>query len=138
MKKIILAILVLGVIGIAIAYFMYNKPHSDIGSATAAFTMDAPALLAEFTKDEALANQTYIGKIIAVSGVVTETSKDDKGNVSVTLDTGDPLAGVRCNLDFVSKPKRTEFQTGEKVSFKGECSGFIELTGVVLDRCVEQ
>ncbi|MEK7253942.1 MAG: hypothetical protein AAB316_04305 [Bacteroidota bacterium] len=138
MKKILLFGLLIAVVGIGIGYMIYNKPHKNMASAKADYTLDAKVLVAEFSSDEAAANEKYLGKIITVTGSVAEVTTDDNGNPSVMLDTGDPMAAVKCNLDFASKPKRTEFQTGETVTLKGDCSGFIELTGVILDRCVEQ
>jgi hypothetical protein len=136
MKKILLFLLVLAAIGVGVGLMMYNKPHENMQSAKADLAVQAEALFAEFSTDEAAANEKYLNKIVAVNGTVADATKDDKGNTSVQLESGDMLFGVKCELDPLSKHKRTEFQKGEKVTLKGVCTGY--LSDVVMVRCVEE
>ncbi len=136
MKRILILVLALALVGGIIGYKMWNKPHADMVAAKADLSAEASAIFAEFATDEAASNEKYMNKVVAVSGAVTNVSKNEDGSVSVLLDGGDPMFGIKCNLDKLSQHKRTEFQTGEKVTFKGTCSGL--LSDVVFDRCVEQ
>ncbi len=136
MKKIFLFLLVLAAIGIGVGLMMYNKPHENMQSAKADLQVQADALFTEFTSDEAAANEKYLNKIVAVTGTVADASKDDKGNISVQLESGDMMFGIKCEMDPLSEHKRTEFQKGEKVTLKGVCSGY--LSDVVMVRCVEE
>jgi hypothetical protein len=135
MKKALVIILALAVVGGFFGYRMYNKPHKDMTSAESDLKIDAAELLSSFENDEATANEKYNDKVVEVSGTVSDVSTDEDGNIKVTLDAGNPLGGVICQLDNLSEHKRTEFPTGEKVSFKGLCTGY--LMDVVLVRCVE-
>ena len=103
--------------------------------AKADVAISAPDLFAEFSADEATANTSYLDKVIQVEGTVKEVSQSADGLTKVTLESGDDMFGVICQLDQLSEHKRTDFQTGESVTFKGKCTGM--LMDVVLVRCVE-
>ena len=135
MKKYLVFILLAIIAGGAIAYFVANKPHKNMVAAKADVTTDAVALLSEFETDENAANTRYLDKVIEVKGTVAEVSKSEDGTIKVTLDTGNPMSGVICELDNLSKHPRTDFPVGEEVTFKGNCTGM--LMDVVLVRCVE-
>ena len=99
-------------------------------------TVTSSELYGAFDTDENAANTQYLDKILEISGTVTEVSTDSDGQVSITLDAGDmAFGGVICKLDPLSDHKRTDFKAGEKVSFKGVCTGF--LMDVIMVRCVE-
>lgn len=134
MKRIIIIILAIALVGGIIAYQMYNKPHKDMTSAESDISIEASELLKAFETDESAANQQYNDKVIAVSGKVADVGNED-GIVKVTLDAGNPLGGVICQLDELSEHDRTDFEIGETVTLKGLCTGY--LMDVVLVRCVE-
>lgn len=135
MKKLLLFGGLLALIGAAVGFYLYNKPHQDIRSAPAAYTLTATDLFAAYEASEEEANKLYLGKIIQVSGTVQEVKQDEEGKTGITLEGGGMMFGVICKLDDFSKHQRTVFQPGEQVTFKGECSGM--LMDVVLVRCVE-
>lgn len=134
MKRIIYFLLALACFGGAIGYYLWNKPHQDMQAAKTDLAIDATALFNEFNTDEAAANAKYLDKTIAVSGKVKETTQTDDGAVKVSLDTGSDF-GVLCELDPLSKHPRSDFATGEAVTFKGNCTGLN--FDVQLTRCVE-
>ena len=127
------------VIGGAIGYYMWNKPHEAIGKPD--FSVTATQLAADFgTTDEmaAIAMKKYAGQdgkmiVIQVSGKITDVKSDTSG-VTIALDTGDPMNGVSCVLDKFTKNVRTDYKVGEEVKLKGLCTG--KLSDVILDRCV--
>jgi hypothetical protein len=134
-RYLILGLLLVAVIGGTVAYLMYNKPHQNMTRATPDFELTATELFSEFDTGEEEANAEYLDKIIAVSGTVTEAKTDESGQVSVTLDSGNMMFGVICQLDEHTPHKRTDFEEGEEVTFKCICTGM--LMDVVLVRCVE-
>lgn len=134
MKRILYFLLALACIGGAVGYYLWNKPHENMQTAKADMAIDAAALFNEYSADETAANTKYLDKTIAVSGKVKETTKSDDGTVKVSLDTGSDF-GVLCELDPLSQHPRTEFATGETVTFKGNCTGLN--FDVQLTRCVE-
>lgn len=124
----------LALIGGGIAIALWNKPHENIANASAESTLEAKALFDAYNADEQGANAQYLGKTIAVSGVVKEVSKPDGAPVKVSLETGDDFSVV-CELDALSQHARQEFTPGEKIIFKGKCDGFN--LDVQLSRCIE-
>ena len=135
MKKFLFSFGLIGLLGVGFGIYMYNKPHKDIKKSTADLKIEANQLLTDFEENEAEANTTYLDKLIEVTGTVREVSKDEEGNVSVILESENPLAGVICQLDNLTAHDKTSFESGEKVAFKGLCTGM--LMDVVLVRCVE-
>jgi tRNA_anti-like len=133
MKKVLLVLLGLGLLGAGFGYYMWNKPPASMSSQTADLAKPAEALYAEFVADESGATAKYVGKIIAVSGKVKEC-RQVEGTTKVTLEAGAD-GEVVCEFDPQTKHKRTEIPVGEMVTFKGECAGFD--FGVLLSRCAE-
>ncbi len=135
MKKIWIIIASLALIGAVTGIYLWNKPHKNMNRADADFKVEAAAFFTEFETDETSANSKYLDKVIEISGTVRSFSKDEEGIVSITLATANELSGVICQLDQLTTHKRTEFEPGEQVAFKGICTGM--LMDVVLVRCVE-
>jgi hypothetical protein len=133
MKKILIALLLLGVVGAAIGYYMWNKPHKNMATSKTDVAIEASALFNEYNADENACNAKYLDKVIAVSGKVKEVTTDE-GAVKVSLETGGDF-GVRCALSGTAAHPRTTFTSGENVTFKGTCSGLN--FDVQLDNCVE-
>lgn len=133
MKRVLIFLLIAAVIGAAIGYSMWNKPHKNMEDAKADLAIEATALFNEFNTDEAAANAKYLDKTIAVTGTVKEASNADN-TVKVNLETGSDF-GVLCEFDPLTKHSRTDFQPGEKVTLKGLCAGLN--LDVQLSRCVE-
>lgn len=133
MKRILLALIALLLIGAGVGYYMWNKPHQDMNTAKTDVRIDASALFKEYNTDENTCNAKYLDKVIAVSGKVKDVTNDE-GIVKVSLETGSDF-GVRCELSATSAHERTSFNPGEQVTFKGTCSGLN--FDVLLSNCVE-
>ena len=134
MKRLLGIGLLLALLGLGVGYFMYNKPHQNMDKAKVDVALEASELFTAFETNEAEANEKYLDKIIKVSGTVKEVSTDDKGNISVTLESGSEMFGVICQMDDLTEHAKTNFEPGEQVTFKGVCTGM--LMDVVLVRCV--
>lgn len=134
MKKILIVALILVAVGLVVGYKLWNKPHENISDQKVEFSLNAKDVLSEFEKSEAEANTKFMNKIIEVSGKVANIESNDSTSI-ITLDTENPMSGVICELDPFSKHKRTNFEVGEAVKFKGICTGF--LSDVIMSRCVE-
>jgi hypothetical protein len=137
LKKLLMFGIVAAVIGGGVGYYMWNKPHAEIGEPN--FTTTATELSAEFVADETKATEKYVGSmdkmiVVKVSGTIADVKNDTSG-VSIELETGDPMNGVSCVLDKFTKQAKTDFKVGETVTLKGICTG--KLTDVVIDRCVQ-
>ncbi len=135
MKKMLYVLLAVGIIGAAVGYNLWNKPHQDIAAAKTDVAIDAVALYNEYDTDENAANAKYLDKVVAISGKVKEASKDADDAVKVSLEAGSEMGVVACELSPFAKHKRTDFQVGEQVTFKGKCTGLN--LDVVFVECVE-
>jgi hypothetical protein len=136
-KKLLIFGCLAAVIGGGVGYYMWHKPHAEIGQPN--FTTTATELVAEFNADETAATAKYVGSmdkmiVVQVSGTVASIENDTSG-ISIGLETGDPMHGVSCVLDKFTKQAKTDFKVGDAVTFKGICTG--KLDDVVIDRCVQ-
>ncbi len=134
MKKILLSLLILGLIGAAAALYFFNKPLEAMAQQKADFKMSAEELFRAFDLDEQAANTKYLDKVIEVKGRVLAIQPDEGGKTGILLDAGG-MFGVNCKLDDLAGHQRQNFTEGETVSFKCICTG--KLMDVVLVRCVE-
>ena len=135
MKKFLIVTVIL-ILGAGIfGYLQWNKPHEDISAAKSDITISANELLTAFQTGEEAANAKYNDKVVEVTGAVREVTQTE-GVTIVRLDAGDSMDGVTCELDADVKHKRTDFKTGDPVTFKCTCSGMN--MDVVLNRCVEK
>jgi len=129
-KKIIIGILVLGIIGAFIAYKMYNKPHVNVEEASADISITADKILNDFSSDENSANLKYLDKIIEVKGAISEINIE-KG--IITIETNDDFGSVLCHLSEEASRKIGGLQQGQIIVVKGICTGF--LMDVILVKC---
>lgn len=135
-RNILIAIVVVGLIGAIYGYTEYNRKPADLSGAKADISVSAAQLFGEYSKDEKAANQKYLNKITTVSGVLKSIDKDHTGSISLSLDAGDPLAGVSCELDARHIADAEQVHVGDTVIVTGICTGM--LTDVVLVRCSAQ
>jgi len=109
----------------------YNRGHEEMADLKAEITQSTQEIIAAYQADPAQANESYLGKIIQLTGTVSSSKKLDEGAVSVTLSEG-------ANCVF---PAGVQLTDGQAVTIKGECTGFMEeemldLLEVNLRRCV--
>lgn len=97
-RKILLTLLLLGLGGIVVGAYLFNKPRQSIIDVQAEASIAADALVSEFETDESNSNKMYLGKVIEVTGIVDATNTDANGILNITLRGGD-LAGVGCQLE---------------------------------------
>lgn len=131
MKKFLLLALAAAAIGGAVAYYLYNKPHRDIASEDAAFSLTADELFDAFEADEAAANALYLDKVVAVSGTVAEVTKNSAGQAVITITAANAmLGGVSATMQEAGT---SAVETGQTVTVKCRCTGY--LMDVILINC---
>lgn len=125
MKKIILSILVLAIIGAAGTYyyaFVYSKNRKfDMVNADA-MTIEANTLVKAFQENETEANKNYLDKVLMISGTISATDQTQTGERTLTLSSDDPFAGVMVTLDST---EAAQVNMNDKVTVKGFCKGFL-------------
>jgi len=129
-KKILIGIFVLALIGVCTGVYLWNKPHEKVEDAKG-ITTTAAALSKAYAANEQQADATYLNKAIEVSGTVGEVDNNQDGGIMVVLQTEDPMAGVQCAM----RDKGTAAAKGQAIVIKGFCSGN-GITGVSLTDCV--
>ena len=134
MKKVLLGLFILGVIGGFFGYTQYNKTHKSLETTTADQTVDAVNLFSAYEADEAKANQTYNGKVVEVSGTIQDISTDESGLLKLTLNAENDFGGVICQMNKEKNYTAEQFKIDSEVTLRGDCSGY--LMDVVLIRCV--
>jgi type II secretory pathway pseudopilin PulG len=138
-KKVFLAILLLGIIAAAIAFYMYNKPTKNYATSSADYTLTAKALFDEFALDQNKATAKYVSdnKTVQISGTILEVKKNDDGTTTLTIDVSVPDSDISCTLTAEESKTAANFATGANVTLKGQCTGFQELIGkeVIMMRC---
>ncbi|HPQ99942.1 MAG: hypothetical protein H6561_06325 [Lewinellaceae bacterium] len=133
-KKVLLLLLLLGVIGGFVVYKYINKPFVQVDTITPVATLTAGELLQAFQADETKANEAYLDQFVDVTGKVESVSKEDSV-WTVILDADDIMATVRCEMDYVQGTQRPDFSPGQQVTLRGMVTGI--LMDVVLVRCIE-
>ena len=68
LKKILLFLVVAGVIGGSVGYYLFNKKVPSMADETSKIAVSAEQLFTAFDTDEAAATAKYVGKIVAVNG----------------------------------------------------------------------
>jgi hypothetical protein len=131
MKKTIVIILILGIVGAAFGFYFYNKPRAGVDGLTAEYTTDAASLFAEYNADENSANAKYLGKPIEVTGKVKSFGTDDRGTMNIMIDAGNEMGSVNCQ--FEKRDQMPAPVEGKEVMIKGFCSGL--LIDVVMVDC---
>jgi hypothetical protein len=130
------------VLGLCIAIYMFYKPQRNIANEKASFILTAGELYKEFSTNETQANQKYLsdknGKIIQISGTVSEIIARADTAVSITIKDDDMRVGdILCSVGKTDISKAAKFKTGDKIVVKGECTGYMDLTNEVsLSKCV--
>jgi hypothetical protein len=113
-----------------IVYFVYNKPHRDVASEKAEYTLTADELFDEYEADEAAANSKFLDKTVQVSGTISEIGTNDAGQSFVILAAKNAMIG---GISATFQGEQANLEEGLKVSLKCRCTG--KLMDVVLINC---
>lgn len=128
-KKALVIVGVIGLLGGTYAYMQFNKEHRDIEGEVATLEVTAVDLFDAYVLDEKAANVKYLDKVVAVSGAVLEV---DKANKMLVLKTNDDFGSVNASFEDVSG--WNDIKEGAEVRLKGHCTGGDDL-GVVITHC---
>lgn len=121
----------LAVGGILAGLYMYNLQDKDLRKVKPDFIMTASELQRAFENDEADAGSKYINRIIEITGEIESVKPGENQTLVITLKTENPLSAVSCTMQAESITP--EFDAGDQVSLRGQCSGF--LMDVLMNNC---
>jgi hypothetical protein len=120
MKKISIGIILIALTATVVIYTMYNKPHRD-PKKEESIPVNANDLFRSFEEDETKANALYLDKVLAITGNVSEITANQNMTPIIVLETENLVFGIRCTMDNAE----TKVQTGETVTIKGICTGYL-------------
>ena len=106
------------------AWHLYVKPHQSAAGETAAFTVDADSLYGQYQTNEHAADAKYLGKVIEVSGKLTDIQHNGNAEVWILSQQGGGAGGINCQLFAGARPD-PEPKCGDIVTVKGRCTGYL-------------
>lgn len=109
--------------------FEYSKTHHRNVENEDAVVVTASQIVKDFQSNEKSADAKYLNKAIQIKGVVERKEKDQAGNTTLTLKSGDQFANIFCTLKSGAPAVEDSV-----VVVKGVCTGF--LSDVVLNDAV--
>lgn len=131
-KIALISVTVITLGGILFGLYKYNLGSEDLQKVKPDFIVSAEDLVKAFEADETAATASYAGKVIEVSGTIQRINPGENNALSIALRTDSELSSVICTLQ--GDHDLPEIKTGEQVTLRGECSGF--LLDVLLNNCV--
>lgn len=116
-KKIIITFLVAAIIiGGATAWYVFFKPHRNVGTEKAAFSLSADSLSTAFKTNLNNATATYLNKAVLLEGNITNIE-----GVTISFNN------VACNIDSTELNQLTAHKIGDKIKLQGLVVGYNDL-----------
>ena len=132
LKRLLLYGGIAAVLAGAYGLYMFYKPVPGVDQMKTEAHMTSMELAGAFENDEASASDEYIGKVLEVTGVVTEVMPGDSSGVIVVLASDGFIQVLAGMSPEVEAPNNL---SGSEVTVKGICTGATMLD-VVLSRCI--
>lgn len=125
-------IVIIVIAGAGFAWWVYHKPHRNINDEIAV-KVATNALLDAFKQNEKKASSQYNDKVVELSGIVKEASKNEAGNWVVNIEndmhTGSITVAFSALQDAV--------QPFDSIAYKGICAGYFpEDNNIVINEAV--
>ena len=137
-NKILIAVLIIALAGAGAVWVLFTEKFGDTRKEKAEYTMGAQELIAEFKKNDSLANKKYAEKIIEVTGFVTAVEPaDTTANIKMADSTGSYVI-FAFQQQHLAEAKMVK--VGDQLSVKGSCSGgayseILETEYITFKRC---
>ncbi|MFN5318994.1 MAG: OB-fold protein [Bacteroidia bacterium] len=129
--RIILIVLLIALLsGSITVYMLWNKEHAD-ATEEKGIDISAAALYKAFKTDSATANKKYLGKVIEVSGTVSEVINDEVPRYVLSV-PDEMLEGVIISQDARYRDSFKGLKVGDSAQFKGFCVGYLEMSGITI------
>ncbi len=134
-KKIFLSIFIVGLIGVAIGFYLYTKPPRDISTTKEDFVLKAEDFYDEFMINETEANKKYLNKVIVIEGFVSEILLENSEEPTLAISSKNGMSKLTCGFkkEWLSAIK--SLKAGNSLTLKGKCDGKNMFDEVVLTQC---
>ena len=125
-KRLLITGILVGIIaGSWAVWYVFYKPHRNVGNEKAAYEMTADALTKAFATDTAAVSK-YIDKAILV-----------EGNIANIEGSHIAMGNIICNMDSTALPELTRLKAGDKVKVQGRLTTYNDLMEeILMDQCV--
>ena len=125
-------IVIVVIAGAGFAWWVYHKPHRNINNEIAV-KVEANALLDAFKQNEKTASAQYNDKVLELSGIVKEASKNEAGNWVVNIENTTQTGSITVAFSAL----QDAIQPFDSISYKGICAGYFpEDNSVVVNEAV--
>jgi len=125
-------IVIIVITGAGFAWWVYHKPHRNINNEVAV-KVATNALLDAFKQNEKTASAQYNDKVLELTGIVKEASKNDAGNWVATIE--DVAHSGSITIAFSSL--QDQVQAFDSIAYKGICAGYFpEDNNIVINEAV--
>ena len=122
--RVLIAVLILLVLGAVYVYREFNRKATSTADLAPAYALTGTQLLEAFQQDEKKANALYLGKVLAVTGMIKSQSSDSAGVQTLVIGDTASLSSVRCIMNGDPGLVTGPFSTGTMVTIKGICTGY--------------
>jgi len=120
------------VAGAGFAWWVYHKPHRNINDEIAV-KVATNALLDAFKQNEKKASSQYNDKVVELSGIVKEASKNEAGNWVVNIENDMHTGSITVAFSAL----RDAVQPFDSIAYKGICAGYFpEDNNIVINEAV--
>ena len=112
-------IVIVVIAGAGFAWWVYHKPHRNINNEIAVKS-ETNALLDAFKQNEKTASSQYTDKVLELSGIVKEASKNEAGNWVVTIENEAQTGSITVAFSTL----QDQLQPFDSIAYKGICAGY--------------
>jgi hypothetical protein len=132
LKYILGFIVIVVVAGAGFAWWVYHKPHRNINDEIAV-KVATNALIDAFKQNEKTASAQYNDKVLELSGIVKDASKNDAGNWVINIENDAQTGSITVAFSAL----QNTVQPFDSISYKGICAGYFpEDNNVVINEAV--
>jgi hypothetical protein len=121
LKRILIAVIVLGIAGFLVWKFIINAPNPNLKDKKVDFTISANDLFKEISSGDTLIKTKYIDKIISVTGNIKNIMPSD----STVINIGDTtsMSTIQCQIDPRNNEAAKVLKENTVVTIKGKFAG---------------
>lgn len=124
-RLLLIGVIVGAIVGSWAVWYVFYKPHRNVGNEKASFEMTAEALSQAFATDTAAVSK-YIDKAILL-----------EGNVASIEGTHLSMGNIICNVDSTALGTLSGLKAGDKVKLQGRLTTYNDLMEeIMMDQCV--
>jgi hypothetical protein len=118
--------------GAGFAWWIYHKPQRNINNEIAVKT-ETNALLDAFKQNEKTASTQYTDKVLELSGIIKEASKNEAGKWVVNIENATHTGSITVAFSAL----QDQVQPFDSITYKGICAGYFpEENNIVINEAV--